>query len=95
MTEWNDLVDAVKKEEWGTARTLAEAVKAEWQAVRGVVLAFTLPDADTEAQTVDAALDELQVVLQSRPVNPVQVEHAMANLSAFITDPDNREAPSA
>ncbi len=84
MTEWNDLVDAVKNKNWGTARNLAEAVKTEWLAVREVVLAFAVPGADSQSDTVDAAINELQVVLGD-PVDPDAVGSAMSTLGSFLS----------
>lgn len=84
ISEWADLEEAVRRQDWTLASRYAEEFDAQWREVRGFAELFAGPGAEGWSRVIDDALEALLAALSIRPVQPASVEAAMGRLRAIL-----------
>lgn len=88
ISEWSDLEEAVRREDWTLASGYAKEFDAQWREVRGHVELFAGPGAEGWSSVIDDALEALLVALAVKPVSPAAVASAMSRLREFLREND-------
>lgn len=82
---WQEFDLAVRRRDWGRARPLAEQLAAEWQAIRGFLMAFVGPDADEAIRELDVLSAELRDAVGASPVRAANVEALVLRLKRWLS----------